>query len=98
MHDHDLVALRDKVAVVPTEGRAATRATVVAHTGTRTVEADHDTGVPATDHALQWERLSRKFRSLAVPVVGAATADEIHAAVADIESVPSVRDLLRLLV
>jgi 2-methylcitrate dehydratase PrpD len=94
----DLVALRDKVVVVPTGGRPATSATLVAHIGDRRVEAEDDTGVAADDLVLQWHLLSAKFRALATPIVGADAADAIHAAVTRIESLRSVRELLALTV
>jgi 2-methylcitrate dehydratase PrpD len=83
MADSELLALRDRVAVVPQDGRAATSATVVVttHAGARH-EAEDDTGRPAADLDLQGDRLSAKFRALATPVLGAAGAEALHAAVA----------------
>lgn len=88
MVDPELVALRDKVTVVP-DGRVGTRSTVVVVTrsGDR-VEADDDTGQPAADLDVQWARLSSKFLALAAPVVGEERARELHAAVATLESQP----------
>ena len=84
MADADLIDLRDRVAVVPEVGRAATQATVVVVTtgdGERH-EAEDDTGRPAADLALQWDRLSAKFRALAAPVLGPEGAEALHTAVA----------------
>jgi hypothetical protein len=84
MADADLIGLRDRVAVVPEVGRAATQATVVVVTtgdGERH-EAEDDTGRPAADLALQWDRLSAKFRALAAPVLGPEGAEALHTAVA----------------
>jgi 2-methylcitrate dehydratase PrpD len=83
MADHDLVALRDRVTVVPEAGRAATQATVVVTThGGERLEADDDTGRPADDLDRQWDRLAAKFRALAGPVVGGAGAEALQQAVA----------------
>lgn len=96
MVDPELVALRDKVTVVP-DGRVGTQSTVVVVTrsGAR-VEADDDTGQPAAGLDVQWARLSSKFLGLAAPVVGEERARELHAAVAAIESQPSATSLLAL--
>src|SRR5262245_4172908 len=83
MADPDLVALRDRVAVVYESGRASTVAMVAVTTpfGER-VEAEDDTGRPAEDLDLQWDRLSAKFRALAAPVIGPDAATPLHTAVA----------------
>ncbi|HZA00188.1 MAG TPA: MmgE/PrpD family protein [Acidimicrobiales bacterium] len=83
MGDGDLVALRDRVVVVPEEGRVQTQSHVVvtARNGDR-LSAEDDTGRPAADLDLQWERLSSKFRSLASPVLGDAGAEKLRTAVA----------------
>jgi 2-methylcitrate dehydratase PrpD len=79
----DLVALRDRVAVVAEDGRASTSATLVVTTrGGERLEAGDDTGRPAEDLDVQWDRLSAKFRALATPVIGPDAAAALHTAVA----------------
>lgn len=99
MNHPDLVSLRDRVQVVPTEGRASTQAKVVVATRDgRRLEADGDTGVPAPDLALQLDRLSAKFRALATPVLGAERALALEEAIGRLETLRSVRELLDLTV
>jgi 2-methylcitrate dehydratase PrpD len=83
MADPDLVALRDRVSVVYEDPRPSTRATVAVTSpfGER-LEAEDDTGRPADDLDVQWDRLSAKFRALATPVIGPDAADRLHTAVA----------------
>lgn len=85
MHDEDLVALRDRIEVVPEPRRPATQARVVVLTraGDR-LEAEDDTGRPAADLGRQWDRLAAKFRSLAAPVLGEARAAELRDAVREL--------------
>jgi 2-methylcitrate dehydratase PrpD len=83
MAEPDLVDLRDRIAVVVEDGRASTCSAVVVTTrhGER-LEAEDDTGRPADDLDLQWDRLSAKFRALATPVLGPDRAASLHTAVA----------------
>nr|MDQ3385046.1 NAD(P)H-dependent oxidoreductase [Actinomycetota bacterium] len=93
----ELVALRDRVRVVPEEGRAGTRSkVVVVTTSGERLEAEDDTGRPATDLLLQQERLTAKFLGLAAPVLGAERAAALRDAVASIEASAGVRPLCRL--
>ena len=97
MLDAELVALRDRVTVVPDAGRFATCSKVVITTtaGDR-LEAEDDTGRPADDLAIQRARLTSKFRGLATPVVGSARADALVDAVATVADLPSIRELMAL--
>ena len=71
-----LIALRDKVRVIAwPNAKPETRARV--RVGDRTVEAETNVGIPATDLDAQWERLIRKFRALVDPVLGANVATEL---------------------
>jgi 2-methylcitrate dehydratase PrpD len=75
----DLVGLRDRVTVEAHERpRPETRVTIDTVDG-RQLDAETNVGVPDTDLGAQWRRLAAKFRTLAVPVLGAATADRIEA-------------------
>jgi len=78
----ELVELRDRVDVAADPGRPA--ATAVLRVRTRDggdLEAEADVTVPASDLAAQRERLGAKFRTLAVPVVGADRAARLEQAV-----------------
>lgn len=96
MGEHELVALRDRVRVVPAPDRAGTRAAVVvvSRAGDRFV-AEDDTGRPADDLALQRARLSSKFRGLAAPVVGDRRAEELRQAVVDLAPARTLGHLAR---
>lgn len=64
----------------------------------RVLSARHDSGVPARDLAAQGRRLEAKFRSLAAPVLGDAQARRLAGAVADIDRLDGVAELMRLTV
>lgn len=93
----ELVALRDRVRVVPEEGRAGTRSKVVVVTrsGDR-FEAEDDTGRPAVDLALQEELLATKFLALATPVLGQERAEALRDEIAQMETSAQVRSLCEL--
>ena len=97
MADPELVALRDRIAVVPTAGLATTEAVLAVRAADGLeVEARADTGVPAADVAQQWRRLAAKFAGLAAPVVGRGRAAEVVDAVDGLEHSSSVGELLAL--
>lgn len=97
MAEPRLVALRDRVRVVPTEGLGPMQARVrVEMDGGRDCETEFDTGVPAADLGSQGERLQRKFRALASPVLGERRAAELADAAWSAEQLGSVAELLRL--
>ena len=89
----DVVAMRDRVEVVPDPTAEGTRTRVVVSAGGRAYTAEVDVGVPATDLAQQWERLTAKFRALATPVLGADGAEALLQAVTNVEDA-SVSDLV----
>ena len=97
MRAHDLRTLRDRVVFSPELGLPATRATVIVRAKGRELTAEADTGQPASDLDAQWSKLSAKFFSLAEPVISRENAKALRGAVAEIEDVPSVRDLASLL-
>lgn len=94
MADGDLVALRDLVSVIPDGGLAPTQSRVVliARDGTRYAATD-DTGRPAEDLRLQWERLRAKFRGLAAPVIGVTRTEQLAEAVAGLASAGTISRL-----
>ena len=97
MRADELVALRDRVRVVPEEGRLGTRSKVVVVTASgERHEAEDDTGRPAPDLELQQERLAAKFLGLATPVLGRERAEALHHAIGSIEASPDSRSLCRL--
>lgn len=97
MASADLVSLRDRVRVTATDGGRSTRATVViTATDGRRLVAEDDTGEPAADLERQRQRLAAKFMALAVPVLGAAKAEALQAAVWEVESLSSAHELLLL--
>lgn len=94
----ELVALRDRVTVVPVPGRTGTcsRVVVVTATGDR-LEAEDDTGRPAPDLDAQWTSLAAKCRGLVRPVLGDDRAEELVAAVAGLAELASARELAAVL-
>jgi hypothetical protein len=96
MAEPRLVALRDRVRVIPTEGLGPMQARVRIEAGEQSCEAEFDTGVPASDLESQGGRLQRKFRALASPVLGAGRAAELADAAWSAERIGDVSELLRL--
>ncbi|MGE3075316.1 MAG: MmgE/PrpD family protein [Dehalococcoidia bacterium] len=97
VHDPRLTSIRDRVSVVPQEGdwERGTRISIRTSDG-REFSEQVNLNIPAEDVALQQGRLEEKFRSLASPVVGTASAAEIIATVASFERAESVRPLMAL--
>jgi 2-methylcitrate dehydratase PrpD len=93
--DPELVALRDRVRVETVPGLVITRARVTIHSGSGRIEAEADSGVPATDLAKQQERLLRKFRALVAPVLGDARADELAAKALGADELSSAAEISR---
>ncbi len=82
MHDEELVALRNRVCVVPhTEGVGTRSRVVVTTRDGSVVEAEDDTGRPAEDLEVQRQRLLLKFDGLARPVLGESRATALATAV-----------------
>ena len=96
MGDPRLRALRDRISVETVPGTPSTRAAVVIETRGRRVDAEVDTGVPASDLGAQRERLRRKFLTLATPVVGRKGAVRLADAALAADELPSAAGLIRL--
>jgi 2-methylcitrate dehydratase PrpD len=96
MAEPRLVALRDRVRVIPTEGIGPMQARVRVEADGRQGEAEADINVPAADLDAQGDRLRRKFLTLAAPVLGEGRAAELADAAASAGRIDSVADLLRL--
>lgn len=88
---HDLI---DRVVVITDRGESPTAGTVrVLTRDGRERDARTDMSVPADDLSLQWSRLSDKFMALATPVLGHERAVALRSMVAEVDQLPSVRDL-----
>lgn len=96
LSDPELVATRDRVTFAPRRDLPGTRATVIVRARGQCLEADADTGIPATDLDVQWDRLTAKFFALATPVIGKERAARLHDAIARIGDARSVADMLAL--
>lgn len=85
--DAEIIDLRSRITVVPEpfESRTATRVRIVSVDGP-IFEKSLDVGVPAEDLEQLGDRLSRKFTSLAEPVVGADRAVRIRRTVLEAET------------
>ncbi|HUN49663.1 MAG TPA: MmgE/PrpD family protein [Candidatus Sulfotelmatobacter sp.] len=95
----DLVRLRDKVKIAFEAGMPSTLAEMrVALKDGRTVQARHDSGVPASDVAAQGLRVEAKFFSLAEPVIGRAQAERLAEAVHGLDRMERIDGLARLAV
>jgi 2-methylcitrate dehydratase PrpD len=94
----DLCKLRDRVVVrVMPRGWSVTLTEVdIELTDGRVLKASHDTGIPANNLAEQGDRLNQKFAALAEPVLGRSRATQLAAAIAQIERIADVRELLEI--
>jgi 2-methylcitrate dehydratase PrpD len=95
--DPALGALREKLTLDFQDDwpQAAADIAVTMRDG-RVLQASHDAGVPASDIAAQGERLAAKFDALAAPVLGAARARELRAAILALDSLSDAGTLARL--
>lgn len=91
--DPAVVDLVGRVSVETDPAVRSTASRVEVRTASGTLEAAHDTGVPATDLAAQGAKLRSKFLALAAPVVGTAAAERLAHDVAGLAELP---DVLRL--
>jgi 2-methylcitrate dehydratase PrpD len=94
--DPHVVAMRDRVRIVPEEKMAGTRATVVVKTNGRSFKADADSGKPWSDLTAQRESLTRKFMALASPHLGSAGAQTLAQAALGAGELKSAAKLLQL--
>ncbi len=96
-NDPALVALRSRITLDFQDNwpQAAAEIEVALQHG-RVLHAAHDAGVPSSDVAAQGERLTGKFDALATPVLGAARARELRAAIAGLDDLSDVGTIARL--
>jgi 2-methylcitrate dehydratase PrpD len=92
----ELIALRDRIRVTPTEKLTPTQARVLVESSAGRSEETIDTGIPAADLGEQGRRLRDKFLVLAAPRLGSDRAEELADAVASVEHADSLRAVLRL--
>jgi hypothetical protein len=90
----DLVALRDKVSIDPTQTGRGCVVTVRLADG-REVSRTGDVSQPLRDLELQQQRLERKFRHLTASALG-ASADEAIELCRTLETLPDLGRLIAL--
>jgi 2-methylcitrate dehydratase PrpD len=91
--DPAIVRFRDRVRVVPhTEPRPETVVTIRTTDGSEH-QAAVNVAIPMRDLPAQWEKLERKFLSLATPVLGADRARDIAGLCRDLENVADIAEL-----
>ncbi|HVH81207.1 MAG TPA: MmgE/PrpD family protein, partial [Stellaceae bacterium] len=95
--DPALVGLRERVDLDFREDmpEAGAEITVELKDG-RHASATFDAGIPMADIAAQGKRLAAKFDALAAPVVGAARARELRAAVAGLDNLADIGVVAKL--
>jgi 2-methylcitrate dehydratase PrpD len=91
----ELVALRDKVSVDPTQVGRGCVVTVRLRDG-RLLSRTGDVSQPLRDLAAQQDKLERKFRHLTAPVLG-SRADEVIGLCRRLETLPDLRGLISLI-
>jgi hypothetical protein len=67
---------------------------VVKTQGGKFAETTLDVGIPERDLGRQGDRLARKFRSLAVPLIGDARAERLQRNIAALETLPDIRPIM----
>ncbi len=92
----DLVSLRERVEIDPTQVGRGCAVTVRTRDG-RTLSRTGDVSQPMRDLLAQQAKIERKFRHLAVPALGQAGADRVIALVRDLERQGDVRALTTVL-
>lgn len=95
VRDPRVVAVRDRVRVDGNDAVSASFTKVRIETAAGSVEAETDTGIPASDLAAQRVRLERKFDRLAPPVLG-DRAVALRDTVAHVDDCKSLRELVEL--
>ena len=91
----ELVALRDKVSIDPTQVGRGCVVTVRLRDG-RLLSRTGDVSQPLRDLAAQQDKLERKFRHLTAPVLG-SRADEVIGLCRRLETLPDLRGLISLI-
>jgi 2-methylcitrate dehydratase PrpD len=93
-----VTATREKIVFQPKELASRSAAAVQLETRDgRTLIAEADVGIPATDTDAQWTKLTVKARAIATPVIGADRVEAIIAEVAGLDEARELSGLMRLL-
>ena len=94
--DPVLVGLRDKVSLDLRTGISNTFSEVsLKLRDGRSVSAQHDSGVPASDPVKQGQRLEAKFIALVDPVLGAEAAGTLVSAIRHFDEQPNIRGIVK---
>jgi len=91
----DLVALRERVQIDPTQVGRGCIVAVRLKDG-RTLSRTGDVSQPMRDLDAQQAKIERKFRHLAVPAIGEGATERAIAILGDLERQPDVRTLMGL--
>ncbi|HUY27718.1 MAG TPA: MmgE/PrpD family protein [Candidatus Binataceae bacterium] len=94
--DARLVALRDRVTIVPDKKMGGTQAEVIVESRGQRVRAEADSGVPAANLALQRESLTRKFIAITAPVISRKNSERLAEAALHADEINSVSELLSM--
>ena len=93
--DPAMVALFEKVVIVPVERMKMKVAEVTVHLHDGVVHRErYDAGIPERDLALQWRKLEAKFRSCAEPTLGAEQTGRLIEAVERLDTAADLSALL----
>lgn len=95
--DPRLTTLRDRTTIDLLSGVTPTFSDVAVtlRDGTR-LHATHDSGIPAADVAEQGGRIGAKFDALAKPVIGDNRAGALRSAIENIETAPSLTEIMQI--
>ena len=87
----DIAALRDMVSVTPAKNLDRYATDVFVYLGEKTVITEHgDMGPPVEDYGTQGEKLERKFRALAEPLIGHSNTNHVVQSIWSLECQPGV--------
>lgn len=92
--DATLTAVRERVRVHGDRAQGRDAHVVITTAGGATAETHFDVAIPDRDLARQTERLTVKFRSLAVPVIGAERAEKLRRNIAMLDSARDIGALM----
>ncbi len=92
--DERLKAARERIVLEPLDNidRMAAKVSIDLKDG-RTIVAEHNVGIPATDIDRQWERLTTKFRSLCVPLIGETRTESLIEQIGKLDEADTVNAL-----
>jgi 2-methylcitrate dehydratase PrpD len=91
----DIMAMRDKVSVKSAKNLDRYATDVFVYLGEKTVITEHgDMGPPVEDYGTQGEKIERKFRALAEPLIGHSNTNQVIDAVWSMECQPGLGPVL----